>query len=143
MELVINRALFTPLYPGDYYSEEGFSTLATVGDYHPLERIITYHDPEGLLPLKILILISLRGRVDTSRYLGGSSLREKISTRTTLRDYHSEGGLSPLFTLGDYHAFRGLSPLTTLRDYLFERGLSPLTTLGDYHSKTGLAPLTS
>ena len=117
---------------GDYHSEGGLPPLAIPGDYHPLERIITSHDTEGL---------SLRGRIVTSRYPGGSSLRERISTPTTLTDYHSEGGLSPLFTLGDYHSDRGLSPLTTLRDYHSERGLSPLTTLGAITSWRRLSTL--
>ena len=79
---------------GDYHSEGGLPPLATPGDYHPLERIITSHDTEGL---------SLRGRIVTSRYPGGSSLRERISTPTTLRDYHLSLPWGIITQTEDYH----------------------------------------
>ena len=41
-ELDICKGLFTsPLPKVDYHPERGLSPLTTMGDYHPLERIIT------------------------------------------------------------------------------------------------------
>ena len=97
--------------------------LTTLGDYQPLERIITSHFPEGLSPLREDYHLSLSWGIITP-YRGLSSL-------TILGDYHPLERIitSPLVDFGLSHQYVEKSDLLSIFGVLHPLPLFPTIIL--------------